>query len=182
MRRRGCLITVGTLFGLLLLCCVVGWFAGIPRLRDSVEGDLSDSISTEVSEQIAGQIGPADAGPGRYAISVADMQEQLRSTLNSRNIEDIDIAVDSRGMSISFVSGGQRIGYSGVPTARDGELVMENMTVDNDVLGFLLPADGLGDAIESGVNGYFDAQGLDIGSLDLTTDAIEVEAVPESGT
>lgn len=163
--------------GLLLLCCVVGWFVGVPRLRDSIEGDLSDAISTEVAEQI----GPADIGPGRYEISVADMQRQLASTLNTQNIEDFDISVDSNGMSISFVSSGQTIGYSGVPIAENGELVMDNMTVDNDVLGFLMPADRLGNAIETGVNSYFDAQGLDIGSLELGNDRIIVEAVPESG-
>lgn len=181
MRRRGCLIAVGSLFGLLLLCCVLGWFVGIPRFRDSVEGSLSDSISTEVSEQIAGQVGPADAGPGTYTISVADMQRQLQSTLNSQNIDDIDIAVDANGMSIAFVSGGQRIGYNGVPTAQDGRLVMEDMTVDNDALGFVLPADRLGDAIEAGVNGYFDAQGLDITNLSLGNDEIEIVTEAESG-
>ncbi len=175
VRRRGCLIAVGSLAGLLLLCCVVGWFVGIPRLRDSIEGDLSDSISTEVAEQI----GTADIGPGSYQISVADMQQQLASTLNSQNIEDFDIAVDSNGMSISFVSSGQSIGYTGVPTAQNGELVMDNMAVDNSALGFFMPADRLGNAIESGVNSYFDAQGLDIGSLELGNDELIVEAVPE---
>jgi hypothetical protein len=164
--------------GLLLLCCVVGWFVGVPRLRDSIETDLSDAISTEVAEQI----GPADIGPGRHEISVAAMQRQLASTLNTQNIEDFDISVDSTGMSISFVSSGQTIGYSGVPIAENGELVMDNMTVDNDVLGFFMPAERLGNAIESGVNGYFDAQGLDIGSLELGNDVIVVEAVPESGS
>lgn len=170
-------MAVGSLMGLLLLCCVVGWFVGVPRLRDSIEGDLSDAISTEVAEQI----GPADIGPGRYEISVADMQRQLASTLNTQNIEDFDISVDSNGMSISFVSSGQTIGYSGVPIAENGELVMDNMRVDNDVLGFLMPADRLGNAIETGVNSYFDSQGLDIGSLELGNDRIIVEAVPESG-
>lgn len=161
--------------GLLLLCCVVGWFVGIPRLRDSIEGDLSEAVSTEVSQQI----GPADIEPGTYTISVTDMQRQLASTLNTQNIEDFDISVDSTGMSISFVSSGQTIGYSGVPIAQNGELVMDNMTVDNDVLGFFMPADRLGDAIESGVNNYFDAQGLDIGSLELGNDELIVEAVQE---
>lgn len=179
MRRRGCLIAVGSLGGLLLLCCVVGWFVGIPRLRDSIEGDLSDSISTEVSEQVSERAGAADIGPGTYPISVADMQRQLASTLSSQSIEDFDISVDSSGMSISFVSGGQAIGYTGVPTAENGELVMDNMQVDNDALGFFMPADRLGNAIEGGVNTYFDAQGLDIGSLELGNDELIVEAVQE---
>lgn len=161
--------------GLLLLCCVVGWFVGVPRLRDSIEGDLADSISTEVSEQI----GPADIGPGRYEISVADMQRQLASTLTSQNIDDFNISVDASGMSIGFTSSGQTIGYTGLPTAQNGELVMDNMAVDNSALGFFMPADRLGNAIERGVNSYFDAQGLDIGSLELGNDELIVEAVQE---
>lgn len=174
-RRRGCLIAVGSLAGLLLLCCVIGWFVGIPRFRDSIEGGLSDSISTEVADQI----GTPDIGPGRYEISVADMQRQLASTFDAQNIEDFEISVDSGGMAIGFTSGGQTIGYTGVPTVQNGALVMDNMAVDNSALGFFMPADRLGNAIERGVNTYFDAQGLDIESLDLGNDELIVEAVQE---
>lgn len=175
MRRRGCLIAAGSMMGLLLLCCVVGWFVGIPRLRDSVETDLSNSISTEVADQI----GLADIGPGRYPISVADMQQQLAGTLSSQNVENFDISVNPGGMTITFMSNGQTVGYSGVPIAENGELVLDNMEVDNGVLGFFMPAERLGSAIEAGVNNYFDAQGLDIGSVELGNDEIVVEATPE---
>jgi len=161
--------------GLLLLCCVVGWFVGIPRFRDAIEGDLSNSISTEVADQI----GVADIGPGRYPISVADMQEQLAGTLSSQNVENFDISVNPDGMTINFTSNGQTVGYSGVPVAENGQLVLENMEVDNGVLGFFMPAERLGNAIETGVNNYFDAQGLDIASVELGNDEIVVEATPE---
>lgn len=161
------------MMGLLLLCCIVGWFVGIPRFRDSIEADLSDAISTGVSQQIDG----VDIGPGTYPISVAAMQQQLASSLNAQNVEDVDISVSPDGMSISIVSGGQTIGYTGVPTAVNGDLVMENMTVDNDLLGFFMPPDQLGNAIEGGVNGYFDAQGLDIGGVELGTDEIVIDAI-----
>lgn len=175
MRRRGCLIALGSMMGLLLLCCVVSWFVGIPRFRDSIEGDLANSISTEVSDQID----LADIGPGRYPISVADMQQQLAGTLSSQNVENFDISVDPDGMTIRFTANGQTAGYSGVPIAEDGQLIMENMEVDNGVLGFFMPADRLGSAIESGVNNYFDAQGLDVGGVELGNDKIIVEAVQE---
>lgn len=174
-RRRGCLIGVGGLAGLLLLCCVVGWFVGIPRFRDSIESDLSDSISTEVADQI----GTPDIGPGRYEISVADMQRQLASSFDAQNIEDFEISVDSSGMAIGFTSSGQTIGYTGVPTVQNGLLVMDNMAVDNSALGFFMPADRLGNAIERGVNSYFDVQGLDIESVNLGNDELIIEAVQE---
>lgn len=161
--------------GLLLLCCVVGWFVGIPRFRDAIESDLSNSISTEVADQID----LADIGPGRYPISVADMQQQLAGTLSSQNVENFDISVNPDGMTISFTSNGQTVGYSGVPVAENGQLIVENMEVDNGVLGFFMPAERLGNAIETGVNNYFDAQGLDIGGVELGNDEIIIEAVPE---
>lgn len=175
MRRRGCLIAAGSMMGLLLLCCVVAWFAGLPRLRDSLEGDLANSISTEISDQID----RADIGPGSYPISVADMQQQLAGTLTSQNVENFNISVDPNGMTIRFTSSGQTAGYSGVPIAENGQLIMENMEVDNGVLGFFMPADRLGSAIESGVNNYFDAQGLDVSGVELGNDVIIVEAVGE---
>jgi len=177
VRRRGCLIAVGGFFGLILLCCVVGYFIGIPRFRDSVGDGISEAISTEVSEQIgAGQI-----QPGTYTLSVGDLQRQLETQLDSQNVEDFGISVNPKGLSVSFTTNSQDIGYSGTPVAQNGELVLNDMTVDNDVLGFILPADKLGDAIETGVNDYFAAQGLEIESLQLGNDEITVEAVPASG-
>jgi len=178
VRRRGCLIGCGGFLGLLLLACIVGYFVGIPRFRDSVGDGISESISTEVSEQL----GTGQIGPGTYTLSVGDLQRQLESQLDGQNVEDFGISVTPQELSVSFTSNGQEVGYSGRPVAQDGELVLNDMTVDNDVLGFILPADKLGDAIETGVNGYFSAQELDIESLQLGNDEITVEAVPASGT
>lgn len=174
MRRRGCLIGFGGFFGLILLCCIVGYFVAIPRFRDSVGDGISESISTEVSEQIgAGQI-----QPGTYTLSVGDLQRQLETQLDTQNVEDFGISVNPDGLSVAFTSNGQDIGYTGMPVAENGELVVNDMTVDNDVLGFILPADKLGDAIEDGVNNYFSAQGLEIRSLQLGNDEITIDAVP----
>lgn len=176
MRRRGCLIAFGGFAGLVLLCCVVGYFVAIPRFRDTVGEGISESISTEVSEQI----GTGQIQPGTHTLSVDDLQRQLETQLDGQNVEDFGISVNPQGLSLSFTSNGQRIGYSGTPVAQDGELVLNDMTVDNDVLGFILPADKLGDAIETGVNNYFSAQGLEIGSLQLGDDEIIIDAVPAS--
>lgn len=174
MRRRGCLIGLGGSFGLLLLCCVVGYFVGIPRFRDSVGDGISEAVSTEV----AGQIGTGQIGPGTHRLSVADLQRQLATQVSGENVEDLGISVTPQGLSLSFSANGQQIGYSGTPVAQNGQFVMNDMTVDNDALAFFLPADKLGDAIESGVNNYFAAQGLSIGSLQLGEGEITLEALP----
>ncbi len=174
MRRRGCLIGAGGLFGLLLLCCVAGYFVGIPRFRDSIGDGIAGSVSTEV----AGQIGTGQVAPGTYTLSVGELQRQLATQVDGQNVEDLGLSVQPQGLNLEMSINGQRIGYSGIPTAQNGQVVMLDMTVDNDALAFFLPADTLGNAIESGVNDYFAAQGLAIDSLRLGDDEITVEAVP----
>ncbi|MDQ3655028.1 MAG: hypothetical protein M3457_08110 [Chloroflexota bacterium] len=176
MRRRGCLLAVGSVLGLLLLCCVIGWFVGIPRLRDTV----SDGISEELSTQIASQLDdvPGDLDPGTYTLSVADLRSQIDANLDSSTASDFDISVDPQGIAINFESNNQQIGYSGVPVARDGELVIEDMTVDNDVLGWILPADRAAGIIEDSVNSYFAARDLEIQSVELGNDEITFTTVP----
>ena len=174
MRRRGCLIGTGGFFGLLLLCCVAGYFVGVPRFRDAVGDGIAGSVSTEV----AGQIGTGQLAPGTYTLSVTDLQQQLAAQVSGQNVEDLGISVTPEGLSLSFSANGQQVGYSGVPVAQNGRFVMTDMTVDNDALAFFLPADRLGEAVESGVNDYFAAQGLAIDSLRLGVDEITLEAVP----
>ncbi len=176
MRRRGCLIAVGSVFGLLLLCCVVSWFVLIPRLRDTV----SDSVSEELSTQIASQLDdvPGDLDPGTYTLSVADLRSQIDANLDSSTASEFDISVHPQGIAVNFESNSQQIGYSGVPVARDGDLVIDDMTVDNDVLGFLLPADRAAGIIEDSVNSYFAARDLEIESIDLGNDEITFTTVP----
>ena len=173
MRRRGCLIGIGGFLGLLLLCCGVGYFVGIPQFRDQIGQGIAETVSTEV----AGQIGTDQIGPGTYTLSVGDLQQQLATKVSGQNVEDLGISVTPQGLTLSFSTSGQQIGYSGTPVAQNGQLVLNDMTVDNDALGFVLPADKLGESIESGVNDYFAAQGLSIESLQLGDDEITFQAV-----
>jgi len=176
MRRRGCLIALGAFAGLTLLCCVLGWFVAIPRLRDSV----SEGISDELSTQIAGQLDdvPGEIGPGQTTLQVTDLRQAIDANLDSSTASDFDISVDQQGINIGFVSNNQEVGYSGRPVAQDGELVIEDMTVDNEVLGFFLPADRAAGIIESSVNGYFAARDLEIESIALGNDEITFTTVP----
>lgn len=178
MRARGCLIAFAAFAGLVLVCCILLWFVGVPRLRDNIADDFSDALSTEVANQI-----PAGAGgelaPGTYTLSIAELRGDIEQDMDDSGAEDFDMSVDQDGMSISFTSGEQEVGYTGVPVARDGRLVMENMEVDNDLLGWFMPADRLGDTIEDGINDYFAAQGLAIESIALGDDEITFTVVDD---
>lgn len=177
MRRRGCLISLGVIAGLLLVCCVLGWFVAIPRFRDTV----SDSISDELTTQVAGQLQPPTGTlePGTYTLSVADLQRQIDANMDeSSTTSDFGISIDGDQLVIDFDAGSQTFGYSGTPTVRDGKLVIDDMEVDDDTLGWFMPADRMADIIETGVNDYFTSQGLAIDGIQMGEDEIEFEVVP----
>jgi hypothetical protein len=161
--------------GLLLICCIVGWFVGIPRLRDSIGDTISEELSTQVASQLDSTAGDLDAGT--YTLSVADLQRQIDQNLDSSSTSDFGISVDPNGIQLDFDSGSQSFGYSGMPVARDGRLVIEDMSVDNDALGWIMPADRAADIIEDGINDYFAARGLEIESIELGNDTITFTTV-----
>lgn len=176
MRRRGCLMSIGVIFGLLLICCVVTWFVGIPRLRDNVSDSISKQLSTEVADQLAPPSGTLEAGT--YTLSVDELQQQIDANTDSSSDTNFGISVSPDGMTIDFDSGSQTFGYSGVPVARDGKVVLDDMQVDNDVLGFVMPADNVATIIEDGINNYIAAEGLQVESLTLGDNEIELVLIP----
>lgn len=161
--------------GLLVLCCVIGWFVGIPRLRDSIADTISDELSTQVASQLDTPAGDLD--PGTYTLSVDDLQEQIEANVDESTASDFGISVDPTGIEIGFTSGTQDFGYSGTPVARDGRLVIDDMTVDTDFLGWIMPADRVADITEDGINDYFVARGLEIENIQLGDDEITFTTV-----
>lgn len=179
MNRRGCLIVAGTIAGLLLLCCIVLWFVGVPRIQDSVANVFSEELSTQVANQI--DSAPGTLEPGTYTISVADLQRELDAAINtsdSSTTSDFAISVNSAGITVGFTSGTQHFGYTGRPDVENGQIVIEDMDVDNDVLAFIMPADKVAGIVENGLNNYFAARGLEVESLVLGNNNITVTTVP----
>ncbi|MGI8484120.1 MAG: hypothetical protein ACR2OU_07645 [Thermomicrobiales bacterium] len=173
MRRRGCLVTVGIFFLLIVICVGVVWFVAVPRIRDSVTDGVANTISTQVADQFSG----TPISSGTYTLSVADLNQQFAQ--NVQGVNDAKISVDTSQLSLSFTSNSQSFGYTGVPVAKDGQLVMQDMKVDNSTLGWFLPANKLGDAIDKGVNTYFASQGLQIDSLQLGNGEITFTTSPK---
>lgn len=174
MRMRGCLISFGALAALSLICCVLLWFVGLPRLQDSIADGLSDGLATEVAEQLGGP--GVDLGPGTHTISMADLERQMRASGETDNVDDINFSAENGRLELSFGSQGQSFGYIGDPVAEDGQLVMTN--VESEGGGWVdqfFPADKLAGAIEDGVNAYFAAQGLEIVSVTAENNELVVE-------
>ncbi len=175
MRRRGCMSTLLILVLLTLLCCGSLWFIGIPRVRDTI----GDRVSNELSTQVANQFGGSGIAlqPGTHVLSVADLQQQMQDSGVLGNNGSITLAVSPAGLTVSIDTNGQTIRYTGVPAARNGKFMIDDLTSNNDVLGFILPSDKMATAIENGVNGYFAAQGMEISDLTLGDDTITFETV-----
>ena len=174
MRRRGCLISFAALAGLVLVCCLVGWFVLIPQARDGITEGIREGVSTEIAQQLDSTVG--ELSPGTHTIDVAQIESELASVGNL-NPDDFALTADNGQVSIQFGQTGQQVGYTGDVTASDGELVITNMESSEGFFDFILSPDRLSDAIETGVNTYFQERGLAIESVTAENNEIVVEAV-----
>lgn len=171
-------MTLGILAGLTLVCCGALYFFGIPRFQDGI----ADSLSEELTTQVASQLEDLPVSAGTVTLDVTDLQQELQNNIGGQNVDDVNLSVDESGLvTLSITSAEQEIGYEGQVTAENGELVIENMESNNGVLGFFLPADKLANAVEKGVNDYFAAQGLEIASVTPGLNELTFEVVEATG-
>jgi hypothetical protein len=161
--------------GLLLICCILGWFIGIPRLQDNIADEISKELSTEVANQL--DTNGTNLPAGTHTVSVAELQNQIDANMDDSSASDFGISVDANGIEVGFTSGTQDFSYSGMPVARDGELVIEDMEVSEGWLGRIMPADKVANLIEDGINDYFAARGQRIESIQLGDDEITFTTV-----
>jgi len=176
MRPRGCgcFSTLVILVLLLVICVGLGWFVGVPRLRDNVANSIEHGIGTEVAGQFAGLDVPA----GEYTVDLDAIARQLHGQVANGGIEGITLRGDGRRLYLTVPSRGSEAVYSGVPEVVGGKLVMTDMTSSSNVLGFVIPPDRLGEAIEAGVNTFFEQQGLSITGIQVGTDTLTVQTQP----
>lgn len=175
MRRRGCLISFGALAALSLVCCVLLVFVAGPRIQDEVSEGIGDALSTEVANQI--DTTGADLEPGTHTISMTDLEQQLEASGNVQNLDEIEFSAQNGEVIFSFGSGGQAFEFSGVPVAENGNLELTEVNSTGGLPDWLFPPDKLANAVESGINAYFDNQGLDIASVTAENDELVIEAV-----
>jgi hypothetical protein len=166
--------------GLLVLCvigCGLGYFIGLPRVRDGVQDSMEDAISTTVAEQIPGR-GSGTARPGVYEITEAELQGEINGNVDVQNVDSFVIDITSNGMIFRIgTNGDQDLTYSGKPVAENGHLVMSNMESSEGYLDWIFPADDLGEAIENAVNDYLAANNLALESVKLSNGTMTLETV-----
>lgn len=173
MRARGCLISTGVFVVLIFVCCLVLLFVGVPRFQNSLKNEMAHALSTEVAVQVP----DTKLNGGTYTISLAELQNKLSSSVNSNGVNGITLTSNGQQLELAIAtSGNNRVSYTGTPTVQNGRLVMEDMQTNNSTLGFFMPADKLGNAIENGVNDFFKANNLTITSLKVQGDQIVITA------
>jgi hypothetical protein len=176
MNRRGCLIAVGVIAGLGLLCCVLLWFVAIPRFQDEIVDEVSLGLSTEIANQV--DTAPGTLEPGTYTVSLADLERQINAQLASDDsASDFVMTTEGDQIRVGFSASGQDLVYTGRPVVENGQIVIEDMEVDNGVLNFFLPADKVARLIENGLNDYLGARGLQAESISLADGEITFTAV-----
>lgn len=173
MRARGCLISTGVFVALIFVCCLVLIFVVGPRFQNSLRNEMAHALSTEVAVQV-----PTDKlNGGTYAISLAELQRKLSTSVNSNGVNGITLTSNGPQLELAIeTSGNNKATYTGTPTIQNGRLVMQGMRTNNSALGFFMPASKLGAAIENGVNAFFQANGLTMTSLQVQGDQIVVQA------
>lgn len=172
MRRRGCLFGISGSFILLLVCCGVLYFVGLPEFQNRVRDELADELSTRVAIQLQSQL-PDGVGmeAGEYRIGLVSLEHQITSGLGQGAIENFDITSEGDRLVISMGSGGQMLEYRGTPTVNaNGQLEITDMSSNGGVTDYLLPPDKLAGAVERGVNNYLAAEGLRLQDVRLEDD------------
>ena len=154
----------------------LGYFVGVPRIRDAAQVGVRDAIGTEVARQIPATTG--QAAPGSYTIFEDELQTSLNANVTANGVDTLDIQINPSGFSFRLSAQGNREStYTGVPVAEDGRLVMTRMETSNGFLDFVFPAEDLGVAIEDAVNGYLAANGLALDGLALGDGELTLETV-----
>lgn len=175
------LIIAAAIVGLCVLSCAALVFLGIPAVREGLRNEIEHAVSTEVAQQIPAPAGGV-AAPGEYTITENSLQASLRSNLDadgeSAGDVFVDITVDR--LEIGVISQGQTATYSGLPTIVDGRFVVRDSESSSRFLSFVLPADEFAEALEDAVNGYLEANNLELSELQMTDGAIVMITVVAS--
>jgi hypothetical protein len=167
------------LLGLCVVAGALGYFVGLPQLRQNMRAPLEDAVGTQIARELQ-PVSGIRAAPGTYVISQDDLNTALRSEVGQTGlVDDAAITLTPTGFALRahFSNGGGDVTYRGNVAAVDGRLQATDLTGDG-IMTTLLPAGEVGKALENVVNDYLTTNGLQLtnaklgnGTLTLTTKA-----------
>jgi hypothetical protein len=174
--RRGCLFGCGGIVVLGLVACLLGYFVGLPRIQDRVADDFQEGVSTVVAQGIANSA----PGSGTLVITETDLNAQLSDDVQNSDVVS-QITPDGISINLEFDESQDReVGYSAVPVAEDGKLVLTQVDAQDGFMERFLPKDKLADAVEDGVNDVLAEQDLELQTIDLEDGQMILSTVPAS--
>ena len=137
-RGRGCFVGL-TIILLLLLVLVGGWFLLLrPYLNNQAQNKL-DSVLSDAVNHIPAQVAVAPAGSVKVTENLLNNLLVLNSSPNDI-VKNMQIHITPNTMNMQFQVYGFDSTVTGVPQAKQGHLVITNVTVDG-VAGLILSAD-----------------------------------------
>lgn len=163
--RRWFMIGCLGLLGLCVVCGGLGFFVGLPRVRDGLQDGVAEFGATEVAEIFAI---PGAAGPGRYELTEADINARIQAeNPDAQNIDDWLIDITPAGYDVGFSASGEEVSYTGHLVAENGRLAVTDTAADATFFEWFFSAGAMGDAIERSFNTWLDANNLTLTDVEL---------------
>jgi hypothetical protein len=175
--RKGCLYGVIGVLGLCVVACALGYFVGLPRIRESAREPIEEVVGTQIARQIAPDPGVVPA-PGTYVIREDDLNTALQNEVTQTDLfDDVAITLAPEGFELRFTTNDTDVTYDGDIAAVDGRLEVTDINADGWMTTFL-PASEVRKALENVINDYLTTNGLRLadaelgdGTLTLTTES-----------
>jgi hypothetical protein len=148
----------------------VGYFVALPRFHQQIEDEVARVLSTEVAQRIDAQVPSAgNVTAGEYRISLDDIQRQISGGSQNLQVEGIEIRADGQDLVIGFAVSDASTEFRFTPdVSPEGYLQMTNMRGDGGIVERLLAPESIGNAIETSVNNYLQANGLFLEDVNLS--------------
>ncbi|MCA9834648.1 MAG: hypothetical protein KC435_11925 [Thermomicrobiales bacterium] len=179
-RRRGCLFGCGSILLICVALGLVGWFVGVPRVVDTLQESVGDTISTYVAEEISSGYSRAQLQQGAdVPFYFAAINNDL-SGAEAGNDGFEELAIRGRGneivMEATFTSGSYEIAF--VPSiTSDGRLELTPTTDGNWFEDKVM--DVLGGGFEQSINTWLEENGLVLTDIRVGEDAVILSVTGE---
>jgi hypothetical protein len=143
---------------------------------NSVHDDLARAISNTVAQQVAQQ--SRSSNVTTLTITEAALTEQIGQQLDNDGLSSDDVVVyiySPNQLVIGLQFDSREITYTAELGVRNGQLVVEDIEANEDLVRRLLPEGKVGDGIEDGVNEALFAENLELQSVTTTTGRLILE-------
>src|SRR5258708_35523157 len=129
-RRKRRLTRVLLILALVLLVLVAGWFVGLrPYLHSLAQSQMDGCLSSAVNQIPSAQLALLPPGPASLPVTETPMNNLIVLNIAPSNTgQQMHITITHGGLRLDFQVYGFACTVTGVPEARNGQLVITNVT------------------------------------------------------